>query len=188
MLVYANLFVLEKYVYTLFHVQTDPPNWVEIFGFSTTYDPHSTKQYFRYEPKFDQWILVLLTFCLYRRQNILGTGDEKQFAEYTRLAENQIKLRMPRFYSFYVMLHMLYVNTIVITAFTIYLVLIVCIDSSLVNGITQTLVLILLCVYLAKGIKELLNYWNLLIFYQAIILVLMVVFQFMVQSPGFETS
>ena len=95
---------------------------------------------------------------------------------------------MPRFYSFYVMLHMLYVNTIVITAFTIYLVLIVCIDSSLVNGITQTLVLILLCVYLAKGIKELLNYWNLLIFYQAIILVLMVVFQFMVQSPGFETS
>lgn len=110
-------------------------------------------------------MLVLLTFCLYRRQNILGTGDEKKFAEFTRLAENQIKLQMPRFYSFYVGLHMVYVNTIVITAFTIYLVLIVLIEPSLVTGFTQTLVLILLCVYLAKGIKELLNYWNLLIFY-----------------------
>lgn len=42
MLVYASLFVLEKYVYTLFHVDSDPPSWIVICGFSTRYDPHET--------------------------------------------------------------------------------------------------------------------------------------------------
>ena len=73
-------------------------------------------------------------------------------------------------------------------AFTLYLVILCFIPSSLINCFSQTLVLILLCVYLTKGIKKLLGYWNLLIFYQAIVLVLMVVFQFMVQSPGWENS
>ena len=40
--------------------------------------------------------------------------------------------------------------------------------------------LILLLIYLASGIKKLLGYWNLLIIYQAIVLVVMVVFQFFV--------
>jgi hypothetical protein len=122
----------------------------------------------------------MLTFCLYRRQAILGTNDSHLFAEYTRKAENQIKLRMPKFYHFCIILDIIYTNLIVIISFTLYLVLVVAIKSTLINAVTQTLVLILLCIYLAKGIKELLGYWNLLTFYQAIILVLMVVFQFMV--------
>ena len=73
-------------------------------------------------------------------------------------------------------------------AFTLYLVILILIPASLINCISQTLVLILLCIYLSSGIKKLLGYWNLLIFYQAIVLVLMVVFQFMVQSPGWENS
>ena len=77
LLIYANLFILEKYIYTLFNVKDDPPNWIEIMGFSTTYNVDSTNEYFRYSPRFDQWILVFLTFCLYRRQEILGTADLK---------------------------------------------------------------------------------------------------------------
>ena len=83
---------------------------------------------------------------------------------------------MPKFYHFCIILDIIYTNLIVIISFTLYLVLVVAIKSTLINAITQTLVLILLCIYLAKGIKELLGYWNLLTFYQAIILVLMVVF------------
>ena len=97
-MIYANLFVLEKYIYTLCDTQEDPKNWIEVFGFSTSYDPDSTRIYFRYAPKFDQWILVLLTFALYRRQSILGTDDEEKFNEYRRKAENQLKLRLPRGY------------------------------------------------------------------------------------------
>jgi hypothetical protein len=47
---------------------------------------------------------------------------------------------------------MAYKSSIVIIAFFLYLVLIVLIESSLVNAISQTLVLILLCIYLSSGI------------------------------------
>ena len=68
LLIYANAFLLEKYIYSLFfHAKNDPSNWIEIIGFSTDYNEHSSKEYWRYAPRFDQWILVILTFCLYRR-------------------------------------------------------------------------------------------------------------------------
>lgn len=89
LLVYANAFILEKYIYTLFNnAKADPYNWVVIMGFSTDYDSDSTNEYFRYPPKFDQWILVFLTFCLYRRQALLGTDNEEKFNEHKRKAEN----------------------------------------------------------------------------------------------------
>ena len=75
LLIYANIFVLEKYVYTMFHVKAEPPNWVIVIGLNSNYDPDSDVEYFRYMPRFDQWILVFLTFCLYRRQELLGTKD-----------------------------------------------------------------------------------------------------------------
>ena len=81
---------------------------------------------------------------------------------------------MPRFYRFLILMDMIYTYLIVILAFTLYLVIIILIPSSLINAITQTLVLILLCIYLAKGIKALLGFWNVLIFYQAIVLLMMV--------------
>lgn len=46
----------------------------------------------------------------------------------------------------------------------------------------------LLLIYLSQGIKKLMRYWNLLIFYQAIVLVVMVSFQFMVHTPNFKDS
>ena len=99
LLVYANLFVLEKYIFTLVYKPgTDTHNWIEILGLSTPYDPSENQQYFRYKPRADQWILVLLTLSLYRRQEVLGTDDKEKFMLYTRQAENQIKLRLPTFY------------------------------------------------------------------------------------------
>jgi len=95
---------------------------------------------------------------------------------------------MPKLYAFYVYCDIMYTYIVVILAFTLYLVITVMIPESLVNAITQTLVLSLLLIYLANGIKTLMRYWYILIFYQAIVLVLMVVFQFLVQSPDFETS
>ena len=122
----------------------------------------------------------MLTFALYRRQSILGTDDEEKFNEYRRKAENQLKLRLPRGYQAFIYADIIYTYSIVILAFTLYLVIIVLIPSSLINVVTQTLVLILLCIYLARGLNVLLGYWKLLIIYQAIVLVLMVFFQFMV--------
>ena len=53
LLVYADLFVLEKYIYTMFDVNEDPKNWITVMGFSTKYDPNSDEEYFRYTPRFD---------------------------------------------------------------------------------------------------------------------------------------
>ena len=38
LLIYANLFILEKYIYTLVETKENPPNWIEVFGFSTEFD------------------------------------------------------------------------------------------------------------------------------------------------------
>lgn len=53
LLVYANVFVLEKYIYTMFQTSTEPQNWVIVIGLSTNYDPDSEEEYFRYKPRFD---------------------------------------------------------------------------------------------------------------------------------------
>ena len=80
LLVYAGIFILEKYIYTLIYKPgTEVADWVEILGLSTNYDPPVTTEYFRYKPRFDQWILVLLTLSLYRRQEVLGTDDQERF-------------------------------------------------------------------------------------------------------------
>ena len=38
LLAYADLFVLEKYIYTMFNMAEDPKNWITVMGFSTTYN------------------------------------------------------------------------------------------------------------------------------------------------------
>lgn len=88
LLIYADLFVLEKYIYTMFDVSENPRNWIEVMGFSTEFDYDSKKEYFRYMPRVDQWLLVMLTFCLYRRQEILGIYDGDRFEEYRTKAQN----------------------------------------------------------------------------------------------------
>ena len=50
------------------------------------------------------------------------------------------------------------------------------------------MVLILLIIYLSHGIKQLLNFWNVLTFYQAFVLINNLAFQFMVNSPGYDGS
>ena len=38
LLIYANLFIMEKYLYTLCETKDNPRNWIEVMGFNTTYD------------------------------------------------------------------------------------------------------------------------------------------------------
>ena len=54
--------------------------------------------------------------------------------------------------------------------------------------VSQTLALILLMIYLAAGINRLVKLWPIITFYQAVVLILVLSFQFMVNSPGYEGS
>lgn len=75
-----------------------------------------------------------------------------------------------------------------IAAFTLFLALLMFLPSSLLNAISQTLILVMLLVYLASGIKRLLKLWLILTFYEAFVLLITITFQFVVNSPGHENS
>jgi hypothetical protein len=57
LLMYANFFVLEKYIYTLvIKIEQNTSaglNWMDILGLSSVYNPQSTTKYWRYAPRFD---------------------------------------------------------------------------------------------------------------------------------------
>ena len=68
LLVYADIFVLIKYIYTLLATQEVPSHdFMLLIGFSTSFNPDTTNEYFRYHPSFDSWALVVLSLILYRR-------------------------------------------------------------------------------------------------------------------------
>ena len=152
LLVYSDVFVLIKYMYTLITHTNTPAQWLLYVGFSSDYDPNIDKEYFRYPPRLDQWCVVVLSLILYRRQITLGAHDEEKFNKYRVESENTIKQRLPWLYRIYIYLEILYNHTIVILAFTIFLLTLAYIQSSIINAVSQTLVLILLLIYLSSGI------------------------------------
>ena len=157
-------------------------------GFSSSYGPSNTDEYFRYMPKFDEWLVVVMSLVLYRRSLALGTSNQEEFNKYRMQSENTIKRRLPWLYRLYVYWDIFYNHTIVIIAFTIFLGVIILLPSSLINVISQTLVLILFFIYLASGIRRLLQFWHILMFYQALVLLAIITCQFFVNSPGYSGS
>jgi hypothetical protein len=77
LLVYANIYICEKYMYTLVaDYKSDPGVWWTVSGFWASYDPESETEYFRYTIQWDQWLLVILSFTIYRRVQLIGYGKE----------------------------------------------------------------------------------------------------------------
>jgi len=74
-------------------------------------------------------------------------------------------------------------HILVIFSFSLYLLLLVFIQQSLINAISQAIVLSLLCIYMSKGLIVLVEYWGILIFYQAFVLMSQIMFQFLFSPP-----
>ena len=165
LLIYCDFFVLSKYVYTLITKNDTPPDWAVLTGIGATYDPDKKDTYFRYLPRFDQWTMVVLSLILYRRQLALETNNEKKFKMYRTHAENTIKRRVSWLYRIYVVLDIIYNHIIVFAAFTIFFMILIIMQGTCINFISQVLVLILLYIYYSKGIKPLLKVWHILMFY-----------------------
>lgn len=140
------------------------------------------------QPQFDQWFIIFLSLILYRRQIALGTHDKQSFEKYQTHAENTIKRKLSWLYRLYVYWDIFYNHFIVIAAFTLFFAVLIFLDRSVMNAITQTLILILLAIYLASGISCFLSFWNVLCIYQALVLLAILAFQFIVNNPGYETS
>ena len=104
------------------------------------------------------------------------------------MASEAIKMSRPRLYSLYIKLSIIYNNVIVVVGFAIFLAIIATIERSLMNAISQMILLLLMCIYLAYGTKALLKSWNFLIVYQAFVLTVLVLVQIMTQSKGIDNS
>lgn len=67
LLIYVDFFVFEKYLYTLVDTYIDPSGFyagfASVMGFSTDYSQDN--KYFRYMPKFQQWLLIIVVFLQY---------------------------------------------------------------------------------------------------------------------------
>jgi hypothetical protein len=70
LLIYVDFFVFEKYLYTLIiHYIPQDSLFVKIaqvLGLATDYSEVSDRKYFKYPPKFQQWILIFVVFLQFK--------------------------------------------------------------------------------------------------------------------------
>lgn len=187
LLLYADFWIIEKYIFTLFMkpLDTQPPAWMTIVGLSTIYDPAETQEYWRYTPRFDQWILVFLSFCLYRRSAIIGS-DKMKITVQEKKSKAILAIKYPMLYRISVEIDILWHYSMVMLAFAFFLFLIVLQQRTIINAANQLIVLILICVYYAKGLKSLIIKWEVLIASSSLSLLLEIIYQFMQQTGIFQ--
>lgn len=151
LLIYADFFVLTKYVWTL-STNTPPSNgWLYIIGISSNYNPQTTREYFRYPPLFDQWLLVLLTFCLYRRSNLVGT-DYNKIQEQELDCIKDLYYKSPTTKKIFTTIDILINHCIIIFTFLLFLLILVFMRRSFLNLVSLMLVLTVICTYMSRGI------------------------------------
>lgn len=68
-------------------------------------------------------------------------------------------------------------------AFSIFLSVLIFLPSTCLNAVSQSLLLVLLLIYLSSGIRRLLKLWPIIMFYQAFVLILVIGFQFTIAIP-----
>ena len=119
---------------------------------------------------------------------MLATGDEEKFVAYTKMATDAIKLKQPQLYRLYIRASIVFNHLAVLLGIGIFLAIISVIERSLLNALTQAIVLILMCIYLAAGTQSLLRYWRVLIVYQAFVLTALTTIQIITDAPDVAGS
>lgn len=140
----------------------------------------NSKEFFRYSPKGDQLIILVLATLQYRRLGLVGNDKEKKKTENETL--KVLKSKMPTMSRVVEFLHKLYFHSIVNLAVFLFLGLLTVIQHNFFNLISQFFILVMLATYLNKGLKTMLNYWPIIVIYQALVLLILVFFNFLENS------
>jgi len=88
----------------------------------------------RYKPKADQYTLLLLSFLLYRRVQLLGVDEE--FEKTKNATIRVLKDKLPLCKRFGAAVHIVYFHTIVIAAVVIFLTMLVYMAHNFINVIS----------------------------------------------------
>jgi hypothetical protein len=156
-----------------------------IVGFSTEYNPNETNEYWRYPPRFDQWVLVVLSFCLYRRSAIIGS-DKAKITVQEKKSKAILAIKYPMLYRISIEIDIFWHYSMVMFAFTGFLILITLQQRTIINAGNQLIVLFLICIYYARGLESLIRKWSVLIASTSLSLLLLIVYQFMQQTGIFQ--
>ena len=178
LLLYADFFVLEKYIYSLCMKTSENPNWTTILGISTSYDPDQTTEYFRYPPRLDQYLLVILSFLLYRRATHIG-NDATQIKILEKRSKAIIGTKYPKLHLVAVEINIMWYYSMVWVSFTFFLMIIILQERTIINGMNQLILLSLICIYYSRGLKSLISVWYILITSTSVTLCSEIAFQFM---------
>ena len=108
--------------------------------------------------------------------------DQTTIEKNSERSEKLISIKNPRLYFFYKCYNILENHLIVIITFLLYLILIFSVRRSFLNLISLVLILILLGMYLNKGLTILLKYWNVIAVYQAFVLLALLLVEFIIYS------
>ena len=82
---------------------------------------------------------------------------------------------MPRFYNFYVFYESMFYMIVTIGSFATFLLILTLLEGNILNLISFQLFLFMLLVYLLKGTAALYKYYRILPFYQAFVLVSLII-------------
>lgn len=111
---------------------------------------------------------------------LLGVGDE--YEKTKKATIRVLKDKLPCCKRVGAGIHIVYYHTIVIVSVILFLTMLIYMHHNLINLVSQLIILIMLKLYLQNGVKNMLGYWPILVFYQAIILLFLVCYYFMLDS------
>ncbi len=138
------MLTFNRYLYTLFdhYLSADSTvkQFLDVFGLSTEYDEKSTsckplalinKEYFRYSPKIQQWILVVVVFMQYQVHKLLM--DEEAVKGYQEKVSVNFKARYPRIAHFWELIQHLKKEFLILLTFIVFFVIIIFSDKNIIN-------------------------------------------------------
>jgi hypothetical protein len=109
--------------------------WLEAMGLNTSYDPATTDELWRYNPKPDQYTLLLISFFIYRRTNLLGYEKEK--IDLTKNSTVRVlKDKLPVCKRIGAAINIFYYHTIVFTSIIIFLTMLIFMAHNVINDIS----------------------------------------------------
>lgn len=160
LLVYANFFILSKYIYTL--VCQEPQAKVSniVIGFwSASYQPDITRPYFRYEPPTAAWFFVIAVMMQYRLNQILGL-DEVAIQKECKKSDEKISKEHPWLWKFVQWITLIMNHSLGMITFVVLFTVIYMIRRTFMNGISLVLIMTLFGIYLMHGVESLVKYWR----------------------------
>lgn len=188
LLLYVDFFVFEKYLYTLIirYIPQDSlfVKIATVLGLSTEYEDVSGSKYFKYPPKLQQWLLIIVVFLQFQVHQILK--DEELINRYSLRARESFKSRYPRLFHLWEIIQHLKKEFLMLISFTVFFMLIILTTKSIINWGFQIILCIFIITYIgvgnnnpqSSGVKRLSKVWFMIIWYSSLVLILQITYQF----------